>query len=194
MFIQTEDTPNPDAMKFIPGQEVMEKGTASFSEKEAAKVSPLANALFSIENIEGVFFGKDFISVTKNKETDWGILKPSVLTTIMEHFISGAPLFDEEPAPKKKAKKSANTEDDSEIVKQIKELIETRVRPAVAEDGGDIVFHSFEEGIVKLEMHGACAGCPSSTATLKVGIENMLRHYVPEVESVEAINDEIGDL
>lgn len=185
MFIQTEMTPNPQTLKFIPGVEVLQEGTADFRDEEAAKRSPLAEALFEISDVRGVFFGSDFVTVTKDDKVEWQLIKPAILTTIMEHFVAGRPIMYEGKA-KVTASSTAN-ENDSEIVKQIKELIDTRVRPAVAEDGGDIIFHGFENGIVKLEMHGACSGCPSSAATLKQGIESMLKHYIPEVESVEAI-------
>lgn len=182
MFIQTETTPNPSTLKFLPGEMVMGNGTANFTNKEDAKKSPLALALFSINNVEAVFFGSDFISVTKAESGNWDVLKTEILTTIMEHYVAGKPIMGESAAVK-----STANEDDSEVVKQIRELIDTRVRPSVAQDGGDIIFHGFENGVVKLEMHGACSGCPSSTITLKNGIENMLKHYVPEVESVEQV-------
>ncbi len=183
MFIQTEETPNPETMKFIPGTEVMPEGTASFSKKEDAKASPLADALFTIDNVNGIFFGSDFITVTKSPTVEWDVLKPAILTTIMEHFVSGKPIINSGA----KKVESSSSDDSDPLVKQIKELIETRVRPAVAMDGGDIVFKDFSNGIVYLELHGSCSGCPSSTATLKQGIENMLKHYVPEVTSVEAV-------
>lgn len=185
MFIQTEDTPNPNTMKFLPGDTVLGDKTAFFTDKDNAKRSPLASALFELSAIRAVFFGGDFITVTKQPDAGWEELKPQILTTIMEHKLSGAPLLMEEKTVAKAAQTYSS--DEQEIVDQIKELIETRVRPAVAMDGGDIVFHSFVEGIVHLEMHGACSGCPSSTATLKNGIENMLKHYVPEVIAVEAV-------
>jgi len=188
MFIQTETTPNPHTMKFLPGVAVMEKGTATFINSEQAKKSALAEALFSIKNIEGVFFGSDFITVTREPNANWSTLKAPILTTIMEHFISGAALL-REGSEKEISPSSSASGDDNDIVAQIKELIDSRVRPAVAEDGGDIIFHSFDNGIVKLELHGACSGCPSSTMTLKNGIENLLRHYIPEVESVEAVTE-----
>lgn len=180
MFIQTESTPNPLTLKFIPGVTVMEDGTAFYTNKDAATHSPLALALFDVNGVNAVFLGSDFVTITRAEDVSWDIMKPALLTTIMEYFVSGK---------KAQAKKQAaeSSENDSEIVKQIKELIETRVRPAVAMDGGDIVYHSFEEGIVRLELHGSCSGCPSSTATLKNGIENMLKHYVPEVLAVEAV-------
>lgn len=186
MFIQTEPTPNPNTMKFLPGQTVLGEKTAFFTSKENAAESPLAQALFELPDIRAIFYGADFITVTKTEASSWEILKPQILTTVMEHYQSGNPLIVE-------AKTSATAEtkaydaEEQEIVDQIKELLETRVRPAVAQDGGDIIFHSYEDGIVKLEMHGACAGCPSSTATLKNGIENMLKHYVPEVREVESV-------
>ncbi len=181
MFIQTEATPNPLTLKFIPGVEVMPSGTLFFTSREAAKQSPLAYALFDVQDVCAVFLSGDFISITKSENADWEVLKPQLLTTIMDHLTTGKPVLAE-------AKKSdAPAEEDSEIAAQIRELIDTRVRPAVAQDGGDIIFKSFEDGIVKLELHGACSGCPSSTATLKQGIENMLKHYVPEVIAVEAV-------
>jgi Fe-S cluster biogenesis protein NfuA len=183
MFIQTEQTPNPATLKFLPGRSVMgDAGTASFADPEEAKRSPLAQRLFEIEGVSGVFFGDDFISVSKDTDEDWYLLKPAVLGVIMEHFTAGRPLLTEAAADE------AGTESDSEVVATIKELLDTRVRPAVAQDGGDIVFRGFEDGVVLLHMQGACAGCPSSTATLKMGIENMLRHYVPEVQEVRAVN------
>lgn len=187
MFIQTEDTPNPRTMKFLPGQAVMSDGTITFIDAETAKQSPLAEALFHIGNVEGVFFGSDFITVTRSANSQWDVLKPHILTTIMEHFIAARPLLKNSGTV---VSSSTHNEDDDELVKQIKELIDTRVRPAVAEDGGDIIYRSFDEGIVYLELRGACSGCPSSTATLKSGIENMLKHYVPEVVAVEAVNGE----
>ena len=180
MFIQTEATPNPATLKFLPGQAVMPGGTANFPTPEDAAVSPLASRLYEIDGVAGVFFGFDFITVTKSDDRDWAGLKPSGLGLIMEHFTSGAPLFSEGGV----ASAHAAADEDDEIVAQIKELLDTRVRPAVAQDGGDILFHGFEQGIVYLHMQGSCAGCPSSTATLKAGIENMLRHYIPEVVEV----------
>lgn len=191
MFIQTETTPNPNTLKFLPGQEVLGSKTAFFTDKENAAQSPLASALFVLPEIRAIFYGSDFITVTKTEVASWEILKPQILTTMMEHYQSGNPLmFDD--APKAAGddgitRPASYSEAEQEIVDQIKELLETRVRPAVAQDGGDIIFHSFKEGVVYLEMHGACSGCPSSTATLKSGIENMLKHYVPEVQSVEPV-------
>lgn len=184
MFIQTETTPNPASLKFLPGRTVMAQGVASFADAASAVASPLAVRLFGIDGVVGVFLGADFISVIKDDSADWYQLKPPVLGAIMEHYTSGQPvLLDAAPVEGG----APEDEEDGEIVMQIKELIETRVRPAVAQDGGDIVFHRFEDGIVFLEMHGSCSGCPSSTATLKSGIENMLRHYVPEVTEVRAV-------
>jgi Fe-S cluster biogenesis protein NfuA len=180
MFIETEQTPNPATLKFLPGRTVMAAGTANFPEAEGAERSPLAVRLFALEGVTGVFLGTDFITVSKADELDWYRLKPAVLGIIMEHFTSGEPTFLGEVAVE-------DTEDDDELTTQIKELLDTRVRPAVAQDGGDIIFHRFEDGIVYLHMQGSCAGCPSSTATLKAGIENMLRHYVPEVVEVRAV-------
>ena len=182
MFIQTEQTPNPATLKFLPGHTVMPKGTANFTDAAAAGVSPLAERLFALPHVGGVFFGADFITVTKQDEGDWYHLKPAILAVIMEHFTAGRPVtVDGDGAD------TADDEEDDEIVSQIKELLETRVRPAVAQDGGDIIFHDFEDGVVYLHMQGSCSGCPSSTATLKAGIENMLRHFIPEVVEVRAI-------
>jgi Fe-S cluster biogenesis protein NfuA len=184
MFIQTETTPNPNTLKFLPGKEVLGYKTAFFTDSENASASPLASALFVLTDIRAVFYGGDFITVTKTEASSWDILKPQILTTVMEHYQSGLPLMREGGAKKKEVSDSYS-DDDQQIIEQIKELLETRVRPAVAQDGGDIIFHSFKEGVVYLEMPGACAGCPSSTATLKSGIENMLKHYIPEVTAVE---------
>ena len=186
MFIQTESTPNPATLKFLPGREVMgECAVADFPSREAAQRSSLACALFETPDVSRVFFGSDFISVTKTGG-DWKHLKPAILGAIMEHFTRGLPLIETgAEAPEE----TVSGDGDSEIVLQIKGLIETRVRPAVAQDGGDIVFKGFDDrtGIVFLQMRGSCAGCPSSTMTLKNGIENMLRHYIPEVNAVEAV-------
>jgi Fe-S cluster biogenesis protein NfuA len=183
MFIQTEATPNPATLKFLPGRVVMPAGTADFPSAETAARSPLAVALFAVAGVEGVFFGADFVTVTKSVDQDWHVMKPVVLGAIMEHFTAGRPILAEGAA----APAAAQDGEESEIVVQIKELLDTRVRPAVAQDGGDIVFHSFEDGVVYLHMQGSCSGCPSSTATLKSGIENMLRHYIPEVVEVRAV-------
>jgi Fe-S cluster biogenesis protein NfuA len=185
MFIQTEATPNPATLKFLPGRTVLAEGTRDFRTPEAATGSPLAARLFEIDGIAGVFYGSDFITVTK-AAGEWQHLKPAILGTIMEHFMSGAPLIDEDEAAAPDSGESYDSADES-IVATIKELLETRVRPAVAQDGGDIIFHGFRDGIVFLHMQGACAGCPSSTATLKHGIENLLRHFVPEVSEVRPI-------
>jgi len=183
MFIQTEQTPNPATLKFLPGCTVMESGTANFTDAAAAAArSPLAERLFALPEVGGIFLGGDFITVTKLGDTDWFQLKPAVLAAIMEHFTAGLPVVTGQP----EAAASSDTEDD-EVVSAIKELLETRVRPAVAQDGGDIIFEDFEDGIVYLHMQGSCSGCPSSTATLKAGIENMLRHYIPEVVEVRAV-------
>jgi Fe-S cluster biogenesis protein NfuA len=190
MLIRTEQTPNPATRKFLPGQQVMESGTRDFADPEGADVSPLAKALFDSGMVEGVFFGHDFISVTAAPAVSWTDLEPLVLETLLDHFVSGAPLFapgsagaihiaDEpvfEEAP-----------EDADVIEQIKDLIETRVRPAVAQDGGDIIYRGYKEGRLYLGLQGACSGCPSSTITLKRGIESLIRHYVPEVESVEAV-------
>jgi Fe-S cluster biogenesis protein NfuA len=182
MFIQTEQTPNPATLKFLPGQVVMEKGTADFPTPAQGKNSPLASNLFALDGVKGVFLGHDFITVTKDDSRDWSTLKPHVLAAIMDHFLSGLPALSGEvetaPAP---------TGPITEVEKQIRELIDERVRPAVAQDGGDITFERFENGVVFLQLKGSCAGCPSSTATLKSGIENMLKHYIPEVTEVRQV-------
>jgi Fe-S cluster biogenesis protein NfuA len=183
MFIQTEQTPNPATLKFLPGRPVMTSGTANFTSPEAARTSPLAERLFALPEVAGIFLGADFITVTKAGDGDWYQLKPAILAVIMEHFSAGRPVLLADPA----GNTATAEEDEDEVVAQIKELLETRVRPAVAQDGGDIIFHDFEDGIVYLHMQGSCSGCPSSTATLKAGIENMLRHYVPEVVEVRAV-------
>jgi Fe-S cluster biogenesis protein NfuA len=190
MYIETETTPNPATLKFLPGEQVMAAGTREFTDEEQAAASPLAEALFSLGDVTGVFYGRDFVSVTAAPGVDWSQLKPQVASMLLDHFVSGAPLFagpdaggitvpaddelfEDDPA-------------DADVVTQIKELIETRVRPAVANDGGDIVYRGFREGVVYLTMQGACSGCPSSSATLKQGIEGLLKHYVPEVTEVRA--------
>ncbi|SMX22773.1 NifU family protein [Boseongicola aestuarii] len=185
MFIQTESTPNPATLKFLPGQSVLEVGTADFPSAETAGSSPLATRLFGISGVSGVFFGLDFVTVTKTDETDWDHVKPAILGAIMEHFQSGQPAVSDGSRPV--SGHAEHSGEDSEIVDQIKELLDTRVRPAVAQDGGDIVFHGFDRGVVYLHMQGACAGCPSSTLTLKMGIENLLRHYIPEVVEVRPV-------
>ena len=185
MFIQTEETPNPATLKFLPGRVVMERGTADFDAVDKAARSPLAESLFRIEGVARIFLGSDFITVTKTDAKDWPVLKPQILGLIMEHFSTNRPVILAE-GTEGAGGEAADSEDD-EIVTQIKELLDTRVRPAVAQDGGDIIFHSFEDGVVYLHMQGSCSGCPSSTATLKMGIENMLRHYVPEVVEVRPV-------
>ena len=184
MFIQTESTPNPATLKFLPGQEVLDMGTADFTTTEAAASSPLATRLFAVHGVTAVFFGLDFVTVTKADDAEWDHLKPALLGAIMEHFQSGQPVMEGENTSSGHAE---HTGEDGEIVGQIKELLDTRVRPAVAQDGGDITFHGFDRGIVYLHMQGACAGCPSSTLTLKMGIENLLRHYIPEVIEVRPV-------
>jgi Fe-S cluster biogenesis protein NfuA len=183
MFIQTEATPNPATLKFLPGCRVMNGGTLDIKAPEGATASPLASALFSLDGISGVFFGGDFISVTKNAG-DWAELKPAILGAIMEHFLSGAPLLAEGMAPAAEAKEFFAPED-ADTVATIKELLETRVRPAVAGDGGDIKFRGYRDGTVYLGMKGSCSGCPSSSATLKHGIQNLLKQYLPEIRAVE---------
>ncbi|MEJ6403466.1 NifU family protein [Yoonia sp. 2307UL14-13] len=185
MFIQTESTPNPATLKFLPGQSVLDAGTADFPNAEAASTSPLAQRIFAAGGVTGVFFGIDFVTVTKADDVEWDHIKPGILGAIMEHYQSGQPVMtgDAQPA----SGHAEHTGEDGEIVNQIKELLDTRVRPAVAQDGGDITFHGFDRGIVYLHMQGACAGCPSSTLTLKMGIENLLRHYIPEVVEVRPV-------
>jgi Fe-S cluster biogenesis protein NfuA len=183
MFIQTETTPNPATLKFLPGREVLPDGTLDMRDKTQALQSPLATRLFEIDGVGGVFFGADFIAVTKT-EGDWQQLKPMLLGAIMEHFMSGVPILNEGTATDGASADEFFDEKDAETVAQIKDLIETRVRPAVANDGGDITFRGFKDGIVYLDMKGACSGCPSSTATLRHGIQNLLRHFVPDVVEV----------
>lgn len=190
MLIETETTPNPATLKFLPGEVVMPSGTRDFADPEAAEASPLAAALFGLGDVTGVFFGYDFISVTAAPGVEWSGLKPDVLTILLEHFTAGMPLFATGSAagitvPAEPA--FADDPADADIVEQIKDLIETRVRPAVAGDGGDIAYRGFNKGTVYLTMHGACSGCPSSSATLKHGIESLLKHYVPEVTNVQAV-------
>ena len=183
MDIQTEVTPNPSSLKFLPGKIVMEKGTADFRNAESAKRSPLALSLFKVDGVEGVFFGSDFIAITKNDHHEWQMLKPSMSETIIEHYKSGSAIMLQ---GEKDNTDTSNAEDNESVIK-IKEIIDTKVRPAVAKDGGDITFQSFDNGIVYLHMKGSCSGCPSSTATLKAGIENMLKHYIPEVREVHPV-------
>lgn len=184
MFIQTESTPNPHSLKFIPGQILHEEEPIAFTNKEECARSPLAQLLFLIPSVKGVFLGRDFITISKDSAIDWSLMKPEILTSLMEYFMTKKPVLLDASA----IENSAIIEESDPIIREIKELIETKIRPSVAQDGGDIVFHSFENGIVKLEMRGACSGCPSSTVTLKNGIESMLKHYVPEVISVEAVD------
>ena len=184
MFIQTESTPNPATLKFLPGRVVLQTGTADFPSETAADASPLARRIFGAGSVTGVFLGPDFVTVTKTEDADWAHIKPAILGAIMEHFQSGAPAIEGEAGAVAHA---VHDGPDGDIVVQIKELLDTRVRPAVAQDGGDITFHGFDRGVVYLHMQGACAGCPSSTMTLKMGIENLLRHYIPEVTEVRPV-------
>ncbi len=190
MFIETETTPNPATLKFLPGEQVMPAGTREFRDEVEAAASPLAAALFDLGDVTGVFFGRDFVSVTAAPGTDWSALKPQVVAILLDHFVTAAPLFAGPDASgfQVPGEDEDHGDDpaDADIVVQIKELIETRVRPAVANDGGDIIYRGFREGVVYLQMQGACSGCPSSTATLKNGIESLLKHYVPEVIEVRA--------
>ncbi len=183
MFIQTESTPNPATLKFLPGQAVLDFGAADFPSVTAAEKSPLAKRIFTVAGVTGVFLGTDFVTVTKADDVEWQHIKPAILGAIMEHYQSGQPVMEGEG----QAAHAAHDGPDGDIVKQIKELLDTRVRPAVAQDGGDITFHGFDRGVVYLHMKGACAGCPSSTLTLKMGIENLLRHYIPEVLEVRPV-------
>jgi Fe-S cluster biogenesis protein NfuA len=187
MFIQTEATPNPASLKFLPGRIVLGSGTAEYRAPDDARSSPLAERLFGVPGVSGVFLGSDFITVTKS-EGEWPHIKPAILGAIMEHFMSGIPVLREEhSASEGDAGEEFFAEADAETVATIKELLETRVRPAVAQDGGDITFRGFREGVVYLNMRGSCAGCPSSTATLKHGIQNLLRHFVPEVREIQEV-------
>ncbi|OYW58072.1 MAG: NifU family protein [Rhodobacterales bacterium 32-66-7] len=185
MFIQTESTPNPATLKFLPGQTVLQLGTADFPSVDAAAASPLARRIFAAGGVTGVFFGTDFVTVTKADDVDWQHIKPAILGAIMEHYQSGAAVMD--GGATAAGGHAEHVGEDGDIVRQIKELLDTRVRPAVAQDGGDITFHGFDRGVVYLHMQGACAGCPSSTLTLKMGIENLLRHYIPEVLEVRPV-------
>ena len=191
MFIQTESTPNPRTLKFLPGRDVLGQGSREFAGAEAAEGSPLAQALFAVDGVERVYLGGDFITITKAEAIEWPHLKPDVLAAIMDHFTSGRPVLGDAGAPADETDEAdiVYEGEAADIVKELKEIIEARVRPAEARDGGDITFHSWDhdEGVVRLNMRGACAGCPSSTLTLKQGIENMLRHYVPEVQAVEQV-------
>ena len=190
MLIETETTPNPATLKFLPGRIVMDTGTRDFATPEEAEASPLAEMLFALGDVQGVFFGKEFVSVTAGPGVDWRHLKPDVLSLLLDHFSANMPLFKPASAGFSVPAESdsfADNPEDEDIIVQIKELIETRVRPAVANDGGDIIYRGFDHGKVYLKMQGACAGCPSSTATLKQGIESLLKHYVPEVTEVLAV-------
>jgi Fe-S cluster biogenesis protein NfuA len=186
MFIQTEATPNPATLKFIPGRAVLDQGTLEFLAPADSKDSPLASRLFEIDGVTGVFFGTDFISVTKS-DGEWQHLKPAILGAIMEHYLSGESVTEGEPTGSESSSGEFFASEDEETVKTIKELLETRVRPAVAQDGGDITFQGYRDGVVFLHMRGACSGCPSSTATLRHGIENLLRHFIPEVQEVRPV-------
>ncbi|NXF37907.1 NFU1 protein, partial [Nyctibius bracteatus] len=191
MFIQTQDTPNPNSLKFIPGKEVLESRTMEFSTPAAAFCSPLARQLFKIEGVKSVFFGPDFITITKESEDlEWNLLKPDIYATIMDFFASGLPVVTEE-APRTD---TAASEEDDEVVLMIKELLDTRIRPTVQEDGGDVIYKGFEDGIVQLKLQGSCTSCPSSIITLKNGIQNMLQFYIPEVEGVEQVVDDDDDV
>jgi Fe-S cluster biogenesis protein NfuA len=186
MFIQTEPTPNPATLKFIPGKIVLGDGTLDFRDKSEAIASPLAQRLFGVDGVAGVFLGSDFISVTKNEGDEWQHIKPAILGAIMEHYMSGAPVVTDGEGSGEDLHEHYDPADE-DTVKTIKELLDTRVRPAVANDGGDIVFHGFKDGVVFLHMRGACSGCPSSTATLRHGIENLLRHFCPDVQEVRPV-------
>ncbi len=190
MFIQTEETPNPNVLKFLPGQEVVKGRPLEFKSKEEAKASPLAQQLFDVIGVQGVFLGSDFISITKENRKDWFVLKPLLLSTMIDALTNNVTVYDASldkaaQADKPKQDKSSS---DQEVINQIKELLETRVKPAVAQDGGDIEFYDYDAGVVYLEMRGACSGCPSSSATLKAGIENMLKYYIPEIQEVRPVN------
>ncbi len=190
MLIRTEHTPNQATRKFLPGEPVMESGTRDFADPQSAEASPLAEALFATGMVEGVFFGRDFVSVTAAPGTEWSTVEPEVVSILLDHFVTGAPLFKAGTAAGIDVAADADFDEkpeDREIIGQIKELIDTRVRPAVAQDGGDIVYRGYRDGRLFLSMHGACSGCPSSEVTLKRGIESLIKHYVPEVESIEAV-------
>ena len=188
MFIQTEETPNPATLKFIPGKTLLTKGTLEFKSPEEATNNSLAKKLFADVNVKGVFIGRDFLTVTKSESVEWEILKPTLLSSILDYFSSGGKIKNSELETNPQEKKIKYTKKDQEIVNKINELLEERIKPAVAQDGGDINFVKLQKGIVFLELRGACSGCPSSTITLKSGIENMLKYYIPEIQSVEAIN------
>jgi len=181
MFIQTEETPNPATMKFLPGRDVMGQGTLDIVSADAAMQSPLAELLFKIDGVRGVFLGGDFVTVTKDEAKNWAVMKPPVLTALMEHFTANRPVVSI------RADEVAPSIDDNPIITQIRDLLDHKIRPAVAQDGGDITFQSYEDGIVYLHLKGSCAGCPSSSMTLKAGVENMLRHYIPEIREVRQV-------
>uniref|UniRef100_A0A8C7DNK2 NFU1 iron-sulfur cluster scaffold homolog, mitochondrial n=2 Tax=Oncorhynchus kisutch TaxID=8019 RepID=A0A8C7DNK2_ONCKI len=188
MFIQTQDTPNPNSLKFLPGRMVLEQGTMDFTAPREAYCSPLARQLFRIDGVKGVFLGPDFITITKTDvDLEWKLIKPDVFAAIMDFFTSGLPVVNEEDTPRAD---TAPSDDDDEVIAMIKELLDTRIRPTVQEDGGDVLYCGFEDGIVKLKLQGSCTSCPSSMVTLKSGIQNMLQFYVPEVEGVEQVKDE----
>ncbi|XP_037114522.1 NFU1 iron-sulfur cluster scaffold homolog, mitochondrial isoform X1 [Syngnathus acus] len=188
MFVQTQDTPNPNSLKFLPGRIVLESGTMDFPSPREAYTSPLARQLFRIDGVKSVFLGPDFITITRVDENiEWKVIKPDVFATIMDFFTSGLPVVNEDEKPNED---TAPSDDDDEVVAMIKELLDTRIRPTVQEDGGDVVYRGFEDGVVKLKLQGSCTSCPSSIITLKNGIQNMLQFYVPEVESVEQVKDE----
>ncbi|KAG9270451.1 hypothetical protein AMEX_G15402 [Astyanax mexicanus] len=192
MFIQTQDTPNPNSLKFLPGRIVLESGTMDFASARDAFCSPLARQLFRIDGVKGVFLGPDFITITKtNSDAEWKVIKPDVFATIMDFFTSGLPVVSEDAVP---SADTAPSDDDDEVVAMIKELLDTRIRPTVQEDGGDVLYRGFEDGIVKLKLQGSCTSCPSSIVTLKNGIQNMLQFYVPEVEGVEQVKEEVEDV
>jgi Fe-S cluster biogenesis protein NfuA len=188
MFIQTEETPNPATLKFIPGRTVMETGTADFPDAKSAWRSPLAQKLFTLPGVRSVFLGSDFIAVTKHEEANWLTLKPFILTSIMEYFLTHTTAQVTPAEPTGSSSETGEIGEEDAITQEIKELLETRIRPAVAQDGGDIIFDRFENGIVYVRLQGACSGCPSSLMTLKTGIENMLRYYIPEVQEVQAVD------
>lgn len=188
MFVQTQDTPNPNSLKFLPGRAVLESGTMDFAAPRDAFCSPLARQLFRIDGVKSVFLGPDFITITKSDaDVQWKVIKPDVFAAIMDFFTTGLPVVNEDSAP---SPDTAPSDDDDEVVSMIKELLDTRIRPTIQEDGGDVVYRGFEDGIVKLQLQGSCTSCPSSIITLKSGIQNMLQFYVPEVESVEQVKDE----
>lgn len=186
MFIQTELTPNPNSLKFLPGKEVLGQRSLHFANSEEAQYSPIAKRLFQIEGVESIFLGSDFITVSKKDSCSWDLLKPYIIEVIIAHYLEEKPIISEES----ESLEEFFDPNDAQLVKEIKALLDNRIRPAVAQDGGDIVFRGFKEGVVYLGLRGACSGCPSSTATLKMGIENMLKHYIPEIQEVQAFNGE----